>query len=57
VAIEELRGGGRSDLARVMALIVAGDFTSTYVALRRGIDPTPVDVIMGLKAALAEASA
>ncbi len=57
VAIEELRGGGRSDLTRLMALIVAGDFTSAYVALRRGVDPTPVQVIMDLKAALAEASA
>jgi glucose/mannose-6-phosphate isomerase len=49
----EVRGAGRSALARLMSLIIAGDFTSTYVGLRRGINPTPVDAIAGLKASLA----
>ena len=38
-----------------MSLIIVGDFTSVYVALRRGVDPTPVEVIDRLKAALAGA--
>ncbi len=50
----EVRGAGRSALARLMSLIIAGDFTSVYVGLRRGVDPTPVDAIAGLKASLAE---
>ena len=30
-----------------------GDFATCYVGLRRGVDPTPVEAIAGLKAALA----
>jgi glucose/mannose-6-phosphate isomerase len=43
---------GRSSLARLMSLIALGDFTSAYVAIRKGVDPTPVVVIQRLKAAL-----
>ena len=43
---------GRSALARLMSLIALGDFVSAYVAIRKGVDPTPVDVIQRLKAAL-----
>ena len=53
VEVEEVRAGGRSALARLFGLIVVGDFVSAYVGLRRGIDPTPVDVISRLKTALA----
>ena len=53
VGVQEVRAGGRSALARLMGLIVVGDFVSAYVALRRGVDPTPVDTISRLKAALA----
>ena len=44
---------GRSALARLVSLIALGDFVSAHVAIRRGVDPTPVDVITKLKAALA----
>jgi len=53
VAIEEVHGTGSSSLTRLMALIIAGDFASAYVGIRRGVDPTPVAVIERLKAALA----
>jgi glucose/mannose-6-phosphate isomerase len=46
-----------SSLGALFSLITIGDFTSCYVGLRRGIDPTPVVVIEGLKAALAERGA
>jgi hypothetical protein len=36
-----------------MTLIIVGDFASVYVALGRGVDPTPVGAIDRLKAALA----
>ncbi len=52
--IEEFRGAGRSALARLFSLIALGDFASTYLALRRGVDPTPVVAIDRLKAALAD---
>jgi glucose/mannose-6-phosphate isomerase len=50
---EEVRASGRSSLARLISLIALGDHASAYVAIRRGVDPTPVDVITRLKAALA----
>jgi glucose/mannose-6-phosphate isomerase len=40
-------------LASLLSLVHVGDFASCYVGLSRGFDPTPVDVISGLKAALA----
>ncbi len=48
----EVWATGRSALARLMSLISLGDFTSAYVAIRKGVDPTPVEVIQRLKAAL-----
>jgi glucose/mannose-6-phosphate isomerase len=51
-ATHEVRATGRSPLARLLSLIVVGDHVSPYVAIRRGIDPTPVEVIQRLKAAL-----
>jgi glucose/mannose-6-phosphate isomerase len=48
----EVWAAGRSTLARLLSLIVLGDFTSAFVAIRKGVDPTPVDVITRLKAAL-----
>ena len=48
----EVWATGRSALARLMSLIALGDFTSAYVGIRKGVDPTPVDVIQRLKAAL-----
>jgi len=50
--VEEVVARGRSSLARLLTLIMLGDFTSVYVGLRHGIDPTPVVVIERLKAAL-----
>jgi glucose/mannose-6-phosphate isomerase len=49
----EVWATGRSGLARLMSLIALGDFVSAYVGIRKGVDPSPVDVIQRLKAALA----
>lgn len=48
----EVWARGRSALARLLSLIAMGDLSSAYVAIRKGVDPTPVDVIQRLKAAL-----
>jgi len=40
-------------LARVMELVHLGDWVSFYLAMLRGLDPTPVDLIGRLKATLA----
>ena len=43
---------GESALAQVMSLVLLGDLVSFYLAVLRGIDPTPVVEIEGLKARL-----
>lgn len=43
---------GESFLARFYSLVYLGDYTSVYLALEYGINPTPVEVIDYLKAEL-----
>jgi glucose/mannose-6-phosphate isomerase len=43
---------GDSPLARLLSLVLLGDLVSIYLAVLRGIDPTPVKVIDQLKAEL-----
>jgi glucose/mannose-6-phosphate isomerase len=45
----ETTASGESALARLMSAVMMGDFTSVYLALRRGVDPTPVEAIEELK--------
>jgi glucose/mannose-6-phosphate isomerase len=45
---------GESPTERMVSLVLLGDLVSLYLAVLRGVDPTPVDVIERLKAALAE---
>jgi glucose/mannose-6-phosphate isomerase len=52
---EEVWARGRSALAQLLTLVAIGDHASTYLAIVRGVDPTPVHVIEGLKRALARA--
>jgi glucose/mannose-6-phosphate isomerase len=49
--VEALRVEGRWDsaTAQVMGLVLLGDLVSVYLAVLRGIDPTPVQEIEGLK--------
>lgn len=49
----EARAVGESSLARLMSAVVLGDFVSVYLAVRRGVDPTPVTAIDELKSRLA----
>jgi len=45
---------GKGLLARIFSLIYIGDFTSFYLSILNGIDPTPVDRIDYLKKELAK---
>ncbi len=45
----DIEAEGESTLEKIMSLIYMGDFVSYYLAILRGIDPTPVDVITELK--------
>ena len=45
---------GRVSTERVLSLVLLGDLVSLYLAVLRGVDPTPVDVLTELKARLSE---
>ena len=47
--VHEVSSTGAGALERVLSLVVLGDFTSVYLALLSGVDPTPVDVIEKIK--------
>jgi glucose/mannose-6-phosphate isomerase len=44
---------GESAVERVISMILLGDLVSLYLAVLRGVDPTPVELIERLKAELA----
>jgi glucose/mannose-6-phosphate isomerase len=50
----EIQPKGKSRLAKIMYVMLLGDFISCYLAILRKIDPTPVDIITELKKRLAE---
>ena len=50
----EIHAKGKSKLAKMMYMVVLGDFVSCYLAVLRKKDPTPIDVITALKKRLAE---
>jgi glucose/mannose-6-phosphate isomerase len=52
--IIEVSARGNSFLAQFYSLVYMGDYTSVYLALEYGINPTPVKVIDYLKAELAK---
>jgi glucose/mannose-6-phosphate isomerase len=45
----EVLARGDSPLQRVLSLIMVGDFVTTYLGVARGVDPTPIPVLTGLK--------
>lgn len=54
--VDEISSEGEGKLARLLSAILYGDFVSWYLALLRGVDPTPVAVIDDLKRRLADAT-
>ncbi len=50
----DLEVQGKSTLAKMLSAILVGDFTSVYLAVLRGADPTPVQTINVLKDTLAQ---
>jgi glucose/mannose-6-phosphate isomerase len=44
---------GQDAVERVMSLVLLGDLVSLYLAVLRGVDPTPVDILVRLKDELA----
>ena len=56
-ATEEVWATGRNRLSRFLSLSIMGDYTSCYMGLAHGVDPSPIDAIVRLKALLEEVSA
>ena len=54
VAVSVVSSEGRHPVERLAALIGLIDYTTVYLALGQGVDPTPVDAIDELKRRLAE---
>ena len=52
IPITELWGKGKHRLTRIATLILPTDWASVYAAIALGIDPTPIEPIMQLKAGL-----
>jgi len=53
-AVEVIAVGGDTPMERMFNAIHLGDYVSVYLALLKGVDPTPVDIITLLKEKLAE---
>jgi glucose/mannose-6-phosphate isomerase len=45
----EISSQGKTALSRLLSLIYFGDLLSVYLAVLKGVDPTPVEVIARLK--------
>ncbi|MEM3788732.1 MAG: bifunctional phosphoglucose/phosphomannose isomerase [Candidatus Bathyarchaeia archaeon] len=52
--IYEVWSKGKGRLAKMLSATVIGDFTSVYLAILRGVDPTPVKTITILKGKIAK---
>ena len=51
--VERVSARGETPLERLISLVLLGDLVSLYLAILRGVDPTPVAVIEQLKTDLA----
>ncbi len=54
IPVHELRAEGDDPLSRLASLVALVDFTSVYAAFLAGVDPTPVQPIVELKARIRE---
>ncbi|RPJ52323.1 MAG: hypothetical protein EHM21_00460, partial [Chloroflexi bacterium] len=51
-----IQAKGESRLAHIWTLLHFGDYTSYYLAMAYGEDPTPVDILNALKTELGKAT-
>ncbi len=50
----EVWAQGKGPLARMLSMILVGDFASVYLAMLRGLDPTPVETVSVMKKKIEE---
>jgi glucose/mannose-6-phosphate isomerase len=55
VAVHRVNSRGRTTVERVFSLVLLGDLVSLYLAILRGVDPEPVELLDALKSELARA--
>ncbi len=54
-SVRRVESVGEGRVERVLSLVLLGDLVSVYLAILRGVDPTPVEEIGRVKARLADA--
>ena len=57
VELAEVRAEENTPLGALLELVLLGDLVSTYLAIARGVDPSPIEAIAKLKRALTKAPA
>ncbi|MCX6394748.1 MAG: bifunctional phosphoglucose/phosphomannose isomerase [Solirubrobacterales bacterium] len=55
VPVHRVETRGETRIERILSLVLLGDFLAYYLAIQRGVDPTPVKAIDELKARLSQA--
>ena len=50
--VMEIQARGKCLLARMLSTLLMGDFISIYLAILRGVDPTPTKTIFHMKEAM-----
>src|SRR3954471_23994188 len=53
-SVHTVRSRGQTTVERVFSLILLGDLVSLYLAVLRGVDPEPVELLHALKSELAD---
>ena len=53
--VHRVNSRGRTTVERVFSLVLLGDLVSLYLAILRGVDPEPVELLDALKSELARA--
>jgi glucose/mannose-6-phosphate isomerase len=56
IAHEFVEARGESTLAQILSLVLLGDYSSFYLAMLNGVDPTSVDAIDFVKQYLARSA-
>ena len=51
--MQRVESRGQTAVERVFSLVLLGDLVSLYLAVLRGVDPEPVEILDRLKAELA----
>jgi len=55
IPVHRIESRGETRIERILSLILFGDLLAFYLAIQRGVDPTPVDAITELKERLSQA--